>query len=199
VSATRDGPEGDERLRFRHIYVANYERILGYAIRRGASTEDSADVVAETFLIAWRRLDDVPTGKEASAWLYGVARRVLGNQRRGALRRARLTARLAQEIASLDRTTSPANDAGVALAGFQALRPADREILGLASWEGLSIAELTAALGCSPNAAKIRLHRARRRLVRELAKRGVDLKPDGSPGHVDHGWARVTQEERDAR
>jgi DNA-directed RNA polymerase specialized sigma24 family protein len=50
-------------------------------------------VIAETFLTAWRRLDDVPAGDEARLWLYGVARRMLANQRRGARRRSSLADR----------------------------------------------------------------------------------------------------------
>lgn len=45
--------------------------------------KDAADAVAETFLVAWRRLPEVPSGEEARPWLYGVARRTLANQRLG--------------------------------------------------------------------------------------------------------------------
>lgn len=65
--------------RFRVLYAAHLNAILGYALRRVAAPEDAADVVAETFLIAWRRCADVPPGGEARLWLYGVARRVLAN------------------------------------------------------------------------------------------------------------------------
>jgi RNA polymerase sigma factor (sigma-70 family) len=191
------GPERDQRDRFQELYEANFARILGYALRRGASAEDAADVVAEAFLVAWRRLEQLPPGEEARAWLYGVARRVLSNHRRGVLRRARLIARVALEIPPLVRTPSPAEDGVAALAAFRALRSADREILGLATWEGLSTAELATALGCSPNAAKIRLHRARRRLARELARLGVDVKPDRSSGHVHQEEMAAPQEVRE--
>ena len=65
----------DRRRRFEDIYTANCTPILGYALRRTGSGDDAADIVAETFLTAWRRLDDVPPGDEARLWLYGVARR----------------------------------------------------------------------------------------------------------------------------
>jgi hypothetical protein len=84
------GSRGD---RFQALYEANYHRVLGYALRR-ADRDDAADVVAETFLVAWRRLDDVPSGEVARLWLYGTARRVLANQQRGKRRRERLTQRL---------------------------------------------------------------------------------------------------------
>jgi DNA-directed RNA polymerase specialized sigma24 family protein len=164
-------------------------------MRRGASAEDAADVVAETFLVAWRRLEHVPSGEAARPWIYGVARRVMANHRRGVLRQTRLAARLAQEIAPFE--PSPPPDGVAALAAFRALRAADREILGLATWEGLGTAELAAALGCSPNAAKIRLHRARRRLARELVRFGVDVKPDRSSGHVHQEGVTAPQKVRE--
>ncbi|MFD0852998.1 RNA polymerase sigma factor, partial [Actinomadura adrarensis] len=68
---------GDREARFEAIYTATYEPILGYVLRRCPSPDDSADVVAETFTVAWRRLDEVPDGDRAPLWMYGVARRVL--------------------------------------------------------------------------------------------------------------------------
>ena len=68
--------------------------MLAYVLRRVERAEDAGDVVAETFLVAWRRMDKVPAGDEARLWLYGVARRQLANQRRGELRRSRLADRL---------------------------------------------------------------------------------------------------------
>ena len=83
-------PTRDER--FEGLFRENYAAVRGYALRR-ATPEAAQDVVAETFLVAWRRLDDVPD--DALPWLYGVARRVLANQRRSASRGAALERRLA--------------------------------------------------------------------------------------------------------
>src|SRR3954463_3427484 len=92
-------PVDDDKVRFEALYTATYEPILGYALRRCSSPHDAADVVAETFSIAWRRFDDIPSGDSARLWLYGVARRVLANHRRGEKqRRFRLT-ELSEEIA----------------------------------------------------------------------------------------------------
>jgi hypothetical protein len=102
------GPEPDERDLFQELYESNFARILGYAMRRGASADDAADVVAETFLVTWRRLEEVPSGEASRAWLYGVARRLMANHRRGVLRQARLAARLALEIAPFE--LSPPSD-----------------------------------------------------------------------------------------
>src|SRR5262245_66179247 len=80
------------------LYQSNYSAILGYALRR-APADDAADVVADTFLAAWRRISDVPEGDEARLWLYGAARRVLANRSRSERRRKRAGARLASEAA----------------------------------------------------------------------------------------------------
>lgn len=69
--------------RFRRVYLEHFEPLLAYALRRVAHPEDAADVVAETFLVAWRRRHDIPADDEARLWLYGVARRVLANHHRG--------------------------------------------------------------------------------------------------------------------
>lgn len=78
--------------RFVEIYESAYEPILGYVLRRYPHPETAADVVAETFTIAWRRIEEVPKGDEARLWLYGVARRVLANHRRGERRHEQRTA-----------------------------------------------------------------------------------------------------------
>ena len=85
--------------RFRRLFGDHERELLAYALRRVDRPEDAADVVAETFLVAWRRMDRVPAGDEARLWLYGVARRQLANQRRGQLRRSRLADRLRSELA----------------------------------------------------------------------------------------------------
>jgi RNA polymerase sigma factor (sigma-70 family) len=158
------------RERFRELYADNYPLILGYAMRRCAQPEDAADVVAETFLAAWRRLDDVPT-EHARTWLYGVARRVLANQLRGGRRRQRLGERLGEELRHFASATPERHRDGeleLAASAFAALTEQDRELLALAGWEGLAGADLGRVLGCSANAARIRLHRARRRFARRL-------------------------------
>jgi RNA polymerase sigma factor (sigma-70 family) len=170
------------RARFEALYSANLSRLLAYAVRRTSTPEDAADVVAETFLVAWRRIDDVPRGDEATLWLYGTARRVLSNQRRTDVRRTRLSDRLRAELASLPQTPHAGlEELDAVRTAFDRLRPDDRELLGLIAWEGLGPAELARVLGCSRNAGKIRTHRARRRLARELA--ALDGKPGASAGH----------------
>jgi RNA polymerase sigma-70 factor (ECF subfamily) len=170
---------GAAEARFRRLYEQQYEALLAYAARRTPDRSEAHDVVSETFLILWRRLDEAPRDNEIPLWLYGVARRVLANRRRSRIRRERLTARLtelADRTPELDDVASARLHAHTTLTALQRLRGQDREVLLLAAWENLSTAEIASVLGCSENAAAIRLHRARRRLIaaceKEIAHEG---------------------------
>jgi RNA polymerase sigma factor (sigma-70 family) len=148
---------------FRRLYAGNFEAVLAYAIRRVSQPADAADVVAETFLVAWRRHREMPPGDEARLWLYGVARRVLANHHRGDVRRERLRQRLTSAFAS-GTEVSEGFEVREALAGLGEI---DREVLMLTAWEGLAPREAAAVLRISPAAVRTRLSRARARL-REL-------------------------------
>jgi RNA polymerase sigma factor (sigma-70 family) len=172
-----------ERL-FRTVYEQSRPRLLAYALRRTASPADAADVVAETFVTAWRRLDALPEGEASLLWLYATCRRVIANYSRRAKRRVELV----QEIGAQLRTVvSDPLDLGVealmAARSLSRLADDDREILMLVSWEGLTSAGVARVLGCSPTAARIRLHRARARLVREMEQVGLVTKQEPSSGH----------------
>ncbi len=160
--------QSERRARFRVVYDANYHRVLGYVLRRAATREDADDVVAETFLTAWRRLEQVPPGAGARPWLYAVARNVLANHRRAERRRGRLTGRLHSESVPPSHPVDADEDVAWVAAAFARLNDDDRELLRLAAWEGLDPGEIATVLECSRNAARIRLHRARRRLARGL-------------------------------
>jgi RNA polymerase sigma factor (sigma-70 family) len=162
--------DDDRRRVFESLYMATFSRVLGYAVRRCDSAEDAADIAAETFAIAWRRLDDVPPGDQARPWLYGVARNLIAGHRRGLVRDRNLTAAVAVEIAGRHSPAAEdAADLGAIAGAFASLPEIDREVLALVAWEGLDHAQIATALGCSRNAVRIRLHRARKRLSRELA------------------------------
>jgi RNA polymerase sigma factor (sigma-70 family) len=162
-------PADYRRAWFRAVYDANYHRVLGFVLRRAANREDAEDVVAETFLTAWRRLEQMPPGPGARPWLYGVARNLLANHQRGERRRGRLTGLLnAESILPSSYSADADSEVAWVAAAFARLGDSDRELLRLAAWEGLDAGEIATVLGCSRNAATIRLHRARRRLVREL-------------------------------
>jgi RNA polymerase sigma factor (sigma-70 family) len=111
----------------------------------------------------------VPGGGDARLWLYGVARRVLANHHRGERRRTQLADRLRADLAAAWRAREyPGELAGIS-AAFCSLPAADQELLALAAWEGLTTGQIAAVLGCSPNAVRIRRHRARRRFTALLA------------------------------
>ena len=169
--------ETERRARFERLYDENHTRVLGYVLRRIDSADAAADVLAETFLVAWRRLDQVPEGDGTRLWLFAVARRVLANYRRGEQRRTLLGDRLRDELSSaLGSEPAPAGDSSAAIA-FRSLDDSDRELLALSGWEGLDPGEIATVLGCSRNAARIRLHRARRRLRSALAAAGAGPAP----------------------
>ena len=159
--------------RFQALYDAHYGALVAYARRRTADAVDAQDAVADTFTIAWRRLPEVPEGDAALPWLYGVARRVLANQRRGNKRRTELSARLRGQpnIATGVEAQVVANDERrTVLAALSRLRPADQEILRLAAWEELPHRDIAGVVGCSESSVAVRLHRARTRLGREIGK-----------------------------
>jgi RNA polymerase sigma-70 factor, ECF subfamily len=176
-------PEPERRARFELLAGEVYEPVQRFLLRRcDPATAD--DVLGDTLLVVWRRLDDVPADG-ALPWVYGVARGCLANARRSAARQQRLVLRLAREPAQPpDVDVDP--DLAEALA---ALPDADRELLRLWAWEQLAPREIAVALGIGANAATIRLHRAKKRLRAELTGR-KDRGPAGHEGVAKGGRAR---------
>lgn len=161
----------EQRARFERLVHEDYRAVLGYALRRSERPEDAADVLSEVLLIAWRRLDDVPQEPEARLWLFGVARRVIANENRSAAARLRLGERLCREVSEAIADESAAVDERESVrAALGRLREEDREILLLVAWEDLRVTEAAKVIGISAPGARSRLHRARRRLRRELAE-----------------------------
>jgi RNA polymerase sigma factor (sigma-70 family) len=185
----RDG-EGGRRRRFDALFTSYSPDILAYCGWRADSASDAQDAMAEVFLTAWRRLDELPEGDAARVWLYATARRVIANQRRSSRRRVALYQRLALDAATAVRQP-PSSDREEALVheALRRLGPRDREVLLLVEWEGLAPAQVATVLGCLAITARGRLHRARRRFraVFEdlLARDGVQLARLAH--HQDHG------------
>ncbi len=150
---------------FRGVYAEHFDAVLGYALRRTDRAEDAADVTADTFLVVWRRMAHVPGGDETRPWLYGVARRVLANHRRGNRRRSHLGQRLRQELATVvpDTSDEVVQRADVT-AAMQRLSGRDQEVLELHLWEGLEPREIAEVLGLPTVVVRPRLSRARARL-----------------------------------
>ena len=165
----------DRRERFERLYAELYVPISGYVVRRVGNPEDAAEVIAETFSTLWRRLDSCPAGGDVRPWLFGVARRVMANQRRSERRRSALAERLTAE---LDATSPPlvaAGSDGRIARAFEALSEPDREVLSLMAWERLSREELSVVLGVSSAVVRLRLHRARRRFKAALDREAQTL------------------------
>lgn len=150
------------------------EPLRRYAVRR-TDPETAQDVVAETMLVLWRRLDDVPTG-DPLPWSYAVARLCLANAVRASRRQLRLVERLAQQPASAGPILTTDEDLAAAL---ETLSDGDREIVRLWAWEELQPREIAQVLGITANAASIRLHRARKKLAERLLARRKDPAADG--------------------
>lgn len=159
--------EDDRRARFTELFDRAYPAVRRYAHHRGLRGHDADDVVAEVFVVAWRRLDDVPSD-DPIPWLFAVARNVWRNQRRSDVRRSRLVARLPapEPTPPVDPPDDDARDA--VTAALASLSDAEREVLLLVAWDGLTSEQLGRALDCSAGAARVRLHRARARFAAAL-------------------------------
>lgn len=161
-------PIAERRARFEDVFEAAYVSVQRYVRRRGGGDE-TEDVVAETFTVVWRRIGDAPDDAVV-AWCLGIARRCLANQRRSTLRRGRLRERVAAELQTVEPSTA---DPVVEMA-LSRLSDEQREILRLSAWEGLGAGEIAEVLGITPNAASIRLHRARREFADILREESGD-------------------------
>lgn len=166
-----DRPEdlSARRERFEALAHEVWAPLQRYLARR-AAPQDAEDLLADVLLVLWRRLDDVPL-EHALPWSYKVAQGCLANARRSEDRRLRLVRRLRDEP-----PTGPSDDDPALRAALERLRPADREVLRLWAWEGLEARDLAVVLDCTPNAAAVRLSRARSALRDALGK---DRSPAG--------------------
>ena len=160
------------RQQFDTLFETHKFDIASYCSWRTGSQADAEDAVAEVFLVAWRKIDLVPAGEAARAWLYATARRVTANTRRSHRRRDALADRVSQErgFEEPHPMTAESNAVHEALA---MLSEADREVLLLVEWEGLRPIELGEVLGCQEVTARGRLHRARARF-RDAFESAVD-------------------------
>ncbi len=178
-----DAGDAARRARFDALAGEVLQPLRRYLARRTDPTT-ADDALSDALLVLWRRLDDVPASPgEALPWAYGVARGCLANAARGARRQRRLAERVARDdpprlvIAAGEQEVDPEP----VRAALAALRPPSAEVLRLWAWEQLAPAEIAVVLGVTPNAVSIRLHRAKKELVAELAR---DARKDGAgAGH----------------
>jgi len=186
----------DRRARFERVAGDVYEPLQRY-LRRRANADDAGDVLADTLLVVWRRLDAVPD--DALPWCYGAARRCLANHRRGAGRKLRLIERAG---ARLDRHAGAALDPQMAvdatdpelMAMLRTLTDAELEIVQLWAWEQLEPREIAEALETTANAVSVALARAKRKLGAQLSDRSARQDPPDA-GHLQGAGITAENEE----
>lgn len=170
------GSGSSRRERFEELFAAHYREVHRYALRR-VEPVIAEEIVNETFLICWRRLESVPN--PALPWLYATAGKVLANHRRGAARHARRERAAAGErpVEARDPAERFA-ERDAALRAFAELSEKDRDALRLVAWERLSLADAARAAGVSRAAFAMRVHRAKRRLAANLREHGATMEAD---------------------
>ncbi len=183
-------PSDEARKYFESLYKEYCQRVLAYCTRRTDSV-DAADVCSETFLVVWRRLDEVPRPPETLPYIYGIARKQLTNQLRTAHRRSRLEAKLhslgvanAPDPATFVVQTARNREVVTAL---RKLKPKDREIVMLYLWEELPHAVIAQMMGMTKTAVDQRIHRSYQRLERILLEPVPDTPRPNSPPVAEKG------------
>ena len=155
--------------RFEALYSSTAKDVLAFLARRASDPEEATDILAEVYIIAWRRLNKVPPGDGARLWLFGVARNlVIKSSQRHRSHQALvhdLTVELVRLSASHSETTDELTDA--MRESLQTLPAKQREVLLLTAWEGLKPREIAKVTGSTANVVRVRLHHARQRLARE--------------------------------
>ncbi|WP_371661144.1 RNA polymerase sigma factor [Streptomyces sp. NBC_00280] len=190
MTETEQRATRDQRARFEALARVVTEPLHRYLLRR-ADADQVDDILSETLLVLWRRIEDVP-GLEASEdtpdpdavlpWCYGVARGCLANARRADRRRRSLLERLTWTAAGPARETEDPDHTALHSALAQ-LRALDREVVLLWAYEELTPSRIAEVTGLSANAVSIRLHRAKKRLAAQLER-----KTGPHPGHeTDEG------------
>lgn len=150
------------------LYKQHVEQ-LGHYVSRRTAVSEIQDVIAETFLTAWRRFDELPT--DPVPWLFVTARNVLANRHRSDQRRRTLDDRLMTEFAGSVQPESRTDLSEVdqqLVAAIARLPEGEREAFMLVAWDGLDAHRASRALGCSPATFRMRLHRARQKLKQQI-------------------------------
>ncbi|SDJ88495.1 RNA polymerase sigma-70 factor, ECF subfamily [Actinopolyspora mzabensis] len=152
---------------FTAVYEEHYDAVRRYVLRRLRDPSTSEELAQEVFVITWRRRTRAP--EHCLPWLYGIARRVLANDRRAVRARPEAMALPSDDVLR-DRREDPARGAQHVDVhrAMDALSETDQEVLRLVGWEGLDLGDAARVLGCARGTARVRLFRARRRLAKSL-------------------------------
>lgn len=161
--------------RFAELYNSTADDLLAFLTRRTSDPEEATDLLAEVYIVAWRRLDRLPADAGARLWLFGVARNLLMKNSQAHRSHQALVRDLTNELARLPAYQSDTTNDGLnesIRASLENLPPKHREVLLLTAWEGLKPREIAKVTGASANVVRVRLHHARQRLARELRPAG---------------------------
>ena len=148
--------ESERELAFIAVHRDSYPRVYRFVRRRVESTELAEELAADVFRVVWQKWGDAP--RPDIAWMFTVARNLIGNAYRS---RDRLLALQTKLRASAELGSGAESEDLAVHDALAALRESERDILQMAYWDELSTAEIAGVLGCSESAAKVRLHRAR--------------------------------------
>ncbi len=174
----------ERQERFEAIVEVVYEPLQRYLGRR-AQPADVSELLNDSLLVIWRRLDHVPLN-DALPWSYGVAKRCLANHRRGGQRRLRLVGRV------IDRTPRDSFVSGAPVAEFDhpqletalhELDESERELVRLWAWEQLEPREIAVVLDMTPNAVSLRLTRAKKKIASSMERQNVAAAGQEGLGH----------------
>jgi RNA polymerase sigma-70 factor (ECF subfamily) len=181
----------EDQRRFEALYRSTRLDVLAYLARRTGDREQAADLLAETYPIAWRKLHEIPEDPRARLWLFGVARNLLRNHDRAHQSQTVLTQRLAHEMTTLTGDTSKDNQNETLRQALDELPAKEQEVILLTAWEGLAPREIASVLGTSANVVRVRLARARSKLRPQLKSRPSVSNTacdndDTGPAHTEH-------------
>jgi RNA polymerase sigma-70 factor (ECF subfamily) len=156
--------------RFEQLYRSTAQDLLAFLRRRASDPEAATDILAEVYLIAWRRLDDIPAKGEERLWLFGVARNLLLASHRQHRSHQALVRDITRELYRAANNPAEPDDEFMdkVRASVNKLPAAQREVLLLTAWEELKPREIAKVTGSTANLVRVRLHNARRQLRREL-------------------------------
>jgi RNA polymerase sigma factor (sigma-70 family) len=171
---------------FGELFDSYAKAVYNHAFRLIGDWSVAEDVMAQTFLEAWRSRERIAAdGGSLRPWLLGIATNLARGHRRASRRQAAALSRLGAPPDSpdfSDDVTGRLDDADRIAAlhrSLSCLRPDELEVLALCAWSGLSYAEAAEALGVPVGTVRSRLSRARARLLkateRELRKSPREL------------------------
>jgi RNA polymerase sigma-70 factor (ECF subfamily) len=161
--------QASREARFEALYRSTAADLLTFLTRRAADPEEATDILAEVYLVAWRRLEKVPPDGGARLWLFGVARNLLLKSNRQLRSYQNVVRDLTAELSSQTTFAEPDDEfIDRVRASLRKLPSAQREALLLTAWEGLKPREIAKVTGSTANLVRVRLHHARKQLQHEL-------------------------------